>query len=198
MQNQRLILCLATLLFAFACLAAPAAAMMPTAIINVSASPIRIDRCLAGTRDTSVGNQGYYIDFAAAFTNRGPKTVSAVRLRFDIFNAFNEHLRTVFGTDDDGLLPASESRTDIEHNTRMETILQNDTRLSDADKITYLPTWEFINTTDTARSVVCSVDTVMFDDGAKWSMHPIGAKAFASALKRASAEAGTFYKSDRD
>jgi hypothetical protein len=176
---------------------ARALATMPTAALSQPKSPVRVDECLAGMRSSGSGDYripNYYVDFAANFTNRSSRDISAVRLRFDIFNSFGEQLQTKYGTDDGQVIAAGQQQTDIQHDTKNESILAKYGNL----QTLYVPTWEFINTADTAHSVVCSVDTVMFADGSKWQAPSPKTSALSGALKHASAGAGIFFKYEGD
>lgn len=170
------------------------AATTPTAILSQPASPLRIDDCIAGTRPTGRGDytiQNYYLDFAAVFTNRSSNDVSAVRLRFDLFNTFGEHLETKYGTDDAQTISAGAQQVDLRRDTQSEEIIA---RQSGTAPQLYLPTWEWINTADTLHSTVCSVDTVMFANGLKWQAPPPTASALSSALKHTRTAIGMFFK----
>jgi len=171
----------------------PALALMPTATLPQDA-PIRIDQCLAGLRPTGSGEYeipNYYLDFAANFTNRSKRAASAVRLRFDLFNAFGEHLLTKYGTDDAQVVEGGQQQVDIQHDVKTEELSRENGTYS---MPSYVPTWEFINTASTAHSVVCSVDTVMFTDGKKWqAADPTNAKLKA-ALQFAEINPGIFFK----
>lgn len=172
-------------------LCAQASATLPTAVHTIATSPIRIDRCISGLRDTSVGNTNYYLDFGAMFTNTSSSVVTAVRLRFDVFNSFNEHLRTVYGTDDELSMNPNDTKDDIVHNTRMEQM----TTAQGESFATFLPTWEFVNINDTAAKFVCSVDTVLFQNQNQWHAPTMRARDLATSLRYTKAENGTFYKS---
>jgi hypothetical protein len=174
-----------------------AAATMPTAILSQAKSPVRIDQCLSGLRRTGSGDYAipnYYLDFAASFTNGSGHDVSAVRLRFDIFNSFGEHLQTKYGTDDGQTVAPGAQQVDIEHDTKTESIIAQNGNPGTL----YLPTWEFINTTPTAHATVCSVDTVMFTSGSKWQAAQPKEGALSGALKHASADPGIFFKYEGD
>lgn len=135
-------------------------------IMTVTNAPIRIDNCYAGTRNSHAGTRDYYFDFAARFTNLSDKPIKAVRLRFDLYNEFNEKLRSLFGTDSE-LLDAHASRDDAAHNTADEALMAN----SSAGAIPiFKPTWEFINTTSTASIALCWPETVAFIDGTVWKL----------------------------
>ena len=152
-------------------------------------APLRLDDCKAYINDTDVGNVDYYLDIAADYTNVDPKNrmIDAVRLRFDLFDDFYDSLRTVYGDDSDPISGGQSSRP-MGHDTPFESF---------AHTTAYVPDWEFINTTDTARNLICSVDTVRFDDGTIWQAPPrpftpktVG-KAFAQYMR--TPEAGDFY-----
>jgi hypothetical protein len=174
---MRIFAFLISLAFMLGSAAAPAYALS-TYILSQAHSPVLIQKCYAGTQDSSVGNKDYYLDFAGIFQNKTRKDIDAVRYRFDVFNTFSEHQRTVFGNDED-TLSAYGIIDDAKHDTNEEQVMAN----SGNGFTIYKPAWEFININETARDIVCSIDTVKFMDGTIW--HDTGATAarIQAALK---------------
>lgn len=184
------------LLLVFIGFGRPALAVLPAAVLEQTASSVRIDQCLAGLRMSEAGNMNYWLDFGATFTNLSSKDISAVRLRFDGFNAFNEHLQTWYGTDSAQVVGARQQQVDIVHNVHSEQLSAQDAKPGDpgADSPIYLPTWEFVNTADTVEKFVCSVDTILFTSGEKWKSPTIQSTAFQKALSKTVRARGIFYK----
>lgn len=185
----RVIIC--ALVLAVLTTASASAATYAVAVLSQPKAPIRIDECVGGTRDTDVGNKDYYADFVASFTNVSSSTASAVRLRFDVFNAFGEHLRTWYGTDDHQPVAAGAQQVDMRHDQRGEGYESP----NGPQMAIYQPVWEFTNTADTGRKLVCSVDTVMFDSGSKWQSPAPTPSAFQKALTKATAPNAFFFVS---
>lgn len=158
--------------------AVPAVAMLPTAVVSLTGNPVYIQHCYWGRRDTDVGNKDYYNDFGVIFTNAGDKPITAVRFRFDYFNAFSEHLGTEYGIDSHPLGPG-QTRNDAQANQKYEAFTLK------AGFEAILPSWEAINTVPTANKVICSVYTVAFADGTKWQADEITADTFNRALPNA-------------
>lgn len=161
--------------------AAPAMAdMLAVGIVAQGNSPIIIQRCLSGLTNSEVGNTNYYIDFAGTFKNRTDKAIKAFRLRFDVFNDFNEHVDTLYGTEQDGVAPYA-----TDDNVKSTASIDPSSSYGSADE--YLSAWQFINTHETASYVVCSVDTVRFTDGPMWraSVTPAAIKKTLAHAKRA-------------
>ena len=171
---------------------APAIAdMLPVGVVPQTTSPVIIQRCLSGITDSEAGNSNYYIDFSGSFKNRTGKAIKAFRLRFDVFNSFNEHVDTLYGTEQDGVGPYA---TDDE--VKSTASVDPSSGFGSPDE--YLATWQFINTHDTASYAVCSVDTVRYEVGPMWhaSLSPAEVK---KALAHAKAASGHFWvKKDDD
>jgi hypothetical protein len=119
---------------------AVAARTLTTSIATQPFSPLRIDGCTANLSDTDVGNLDYYINRDTRVTDLDPRGIIAYRLRFDLTNAFGDGLRTLYGEDTDPVFAGK----------------------------TVKGSWRQINTSQTAESVRCSVDTVKFVSGELW------------------------------
>ncbi len=175
--------------------AAPADAFMPTAVLAQPYSPVAIDACAAGIRTSGSGANGitnYYADFGANFTNHSTLAASAVRLRFDLFDASGGHLTTFFGSDDSQPIAAGAQRVDLQRDTGAEKSMQQSG--ATVGGALYIPAWEWLNTTNTAHTAVCSVDSVRFGNGSRWQATRPTAAGFSAALAAASAQDGEFFK----
>ncbi len=164
-------------------------ASIPSAVLAQKASPVAIDQCVSDIVDSTVGNTRYYFEVAAAFTNRGAQPITAVRLRFDTFNAFHEHLRSYYGTSTNALAPL-QSENDIRQSAKIESLATQGAALGMAPPQALLdimrdPTWSFTNLDDTTAASVCSVDTVMLANGTEWKAPAPTGKLLAATVKEA-------------
>lgn len=185
---SKIVLCLVLVIV----LVAPANAegILPVGILAQTHSPVLIRQCISGITESEAGNSNYYIDFAGVFANRTGKDIKAFRLRFDVFGTFNEHLETLYGTEQDGVLAYD---TDNALKSTGPTDIGGQI-VGSADE--YIPTWQFINTHDTAAYIVCSVDTVRFHDGHMWEAS-VKDSEIKKALSAAKPTQGHFWvKSD--
>jgi hypothetical protein len=134
---------------------AAGATNVKTAIRPQPAAPVQVTTCSAQINDSDVGNTRYWLDVDAVYHNGSTKRAMTVRLRFDLFNDFDESTGDEFGIERDAVDPGADSNT----------LLPDVKRPAGA---AYYPTWESINLHDTTTELICSVDTVKFDDGTQW------------------------------
>ena len=119
------------------------------AVLPQPEAPIQITYCQAWITDTDVGNVDYYINSAMTFRDQGDKTATAVRFRLDLYNSFNEHLTSLYGTKEGTFSP--------------DVLIQPRSGI-----IGTAPDFSWINIWDSSTQVLCSVDTVAFSDGTVW------------------------------
>jgi hypothetical protein len=154
-----------------------AAQKVSTAMLPQPNSPIALTACFAYLNDTDVGNINYYLDVATSFVNRSSKTAAAVRVRFDVLDAFYAPLRQLRLTyNSASYSPGEGHMVNVDPTVKQDTIVPG---LPDppgfsayVDHYNSIPHYaedgNFINTTDTAAGIICSIDTVEFADGTVW------------------------------
>ncbi|MFY9780626.1 MAG: hypothetical protein WAJ85_08960 [Candidatus Baltobacteraceae bacterium] len=141
----------AALLFANATLAPASAAdtQLSTQIIPQSDAPIAIDRCQA-----YLHNDGNFVDEDADFTVHATQAVTAVRLLFDYFSPFGNHLGAQYGTITGSWKPGASVKGNG---------------------------WQSANQWAAVYAVRCSVDAIKYEDGSTWMAQPGGSASSASS-----------------
>ncbi|MGP6188477.1 MAG: hypothetical protein ACLPSH_00015 [Vulcanimicrobiaceae bacterium] len=119
---------------------APAAAAdqdVTTQTLTQTDAPISIDKCQG-----YLHQNGDFVDEDADFTIKGDQGVTAVRLLFDYYSPFGNHLGSQFGT----ITGTWKAGTSVKGNG-----------------------WQSANQWAVVYAVRCSVDAVKFADGSSWS-----------------------------
>jgi hypothetical protein len=125
-------------LFANSTLASASAADtdLTTQIVTQSAAPVSIDKCQG-----YLHQDGGFVDEDADFTVRSAQAVTAVRLLFDYYSPFGNHLGSQYGT----ITGSWKQGASVKGNG-----------------------WQSANTWAAVYTVHCSVDAVKFEDGSTW------------------------------
>lgn len=123
--------------------------------IASNASPVVLNQCYAGLRDTNVGNVNYYLAAAVSLTNYSEKIATAVQFQFQEVDVFGSPLNTVTGNDEGTF----SQNIKIEPRTAALTGQVQ-------------PQWEWVNLAPAVHTVACSVTRVLFADGSQWSPKP--------------------------
>ena len=167
------------LTLALLCIATPATASQALTFSTPpqNDSPIQIDECAGGIKD-SEHTSDYYFGANCTIHVIDPKrTAKTIRFRFRFLDAFGDRAGS-FHTDIDGTFAAGQPiklwPTWTERITRWPNVAGS--------------YFTVINTYTGARSVIISVSRVLFDDGSTWTADPAN-ELNDHALKRVSAPA---------
>jgi hypothetical protein len=146
----------AAILFAGAAPAAAADQDITTQILTQTDAPVSIDKCSG-----YLHQNGDFVDEDADFTVRATQGVTAVRLLFDYYSPFGNHLGSQYGT--------------ITGTWKPGAVVKGNG-------------WQSANQWAVVYAVRCSVDAAKFADGTTWVAQ--GSAAGAAASSGSSASSG--------